>query len=292
MNGRVTGKLDRIPTTHETSLDMSFIQALSQQSAPVRMPSGHLVRIDVHFLGGGRHFDLWEVADIGVMVIYREGDNRVRTKVALLQSKRLYPIEQDFDENTPLDYMMGFRRLHESDEDFLRVSNSRRFSRLKGSRYAAMRVGDEQWKAIKGYEQRWAIPVYYNLYHPSSISWRVTFPVDSNARKKPGDVKVGCRVLPASHVREALAKKANGYTPSYGDLNDSAACAIQRDGVGPGWRPQEFFADELQICNTGYVAGSWSDGGLNAVFTQRGAPVSAAITITVSAPEDAEQRLS
>jgi len=117
-NARVTGKLDRLPTTHETSLDLSLIEALSQVSAPVRTPSGHLVRIDVHFLGGGRHFGTWEVADIGALLIYRSGTEVVRTKVALLQSKRLYPIEQAFEEDSPLTYATGFGRLNTSDENF------------------------------------------------------------------------------------------------------------------------------------------------------------------------------
>ncbi len=284
-NARVTGKLDRLPTTHETSLDLSLIEALSQISAPVRTPSGHLVRIDVHFLGGGRHFGTWEVADIGALLIYRSGTEVVRTKVALLQSKRLYPVEQAFEEDSPLTYATGFGRLNTSDEEFLRVTTQRKFSFLRRGLYAATAIGDPQWRAIEGYEQRYAIPVYYNLYHPSAVPSHAYLPANSAAARAHSTVGIGCRVIPATRLRSALAHKAVGSVPSFSDLHKSPRCRLGLDAAGPGWRLENFFADELLQCSTGYIAGSATDPGLTAVFTQRGAPIAAAIAITVAAPE-------
>src|SRR5438445_13735574 len=88
-NSRVATKICRIPTTHEESLDMSLIEELSLHAAPVRLDGNWIVRIDTHFLGGGRHFYQWEVADIGIIVMFRSNGRLVRTKLALLQSKRL-----------------------------------------------------------------------------------------------------------------------------------------------------------------------------------------------------------
>jgi hypothetical protein len=72
---------------------------------PRTLTSGWTVRIATHYLGGGRHYGewngwerRWEVADIGVLVMFREAGKLRRTKVALLQSKRLYPDEQEFEE--------------------------------------------------------------------------------------------------------------------------------------------------------------------------------------------------
>lgn len=287
-NVRVTQKLDVLPTTHETSLDLSFVEALSQVSAPAVTPSGYTVRIDVHFLGGGRHFGTWEVADIGALVIYRDSSSIVRTKVALLQSKRLYPVEQNFEEDSSLTYQRGFGRLHESDQEFLRVTSSRRFSFLQRGHYAAAAVSDEQWRAIEGYERTHAIPVYYNLYHPSVIPWHVDLPLQAGAVRRPSRHDVGCRVVPASAVRSALSKKAVGYVPTFADLAKSAACHLGADRGGPGWRLEDFFVDELVMCNSGYIAGSGNDEGLAAVFTQRGAPIAAGIAVTISTPTAAQ----
>ena len=48
VNQRVSAKLTRFPTTHETSLDMSLIEEVSEHSAPVRFSSGWLVRLETH----------------------------------------------------------------------------------------------------------------------------------------------------------------------------------------------------------------------------------------------------
>src|SRR5438477_10300348 len=105
-NQAVAVKMTRVPTVHETSLDLTLIERLSAFSSPVRFDSEWLVRIDAHYLGGGRHFGQWEIADIGLLVVFRRGGAIVRTKVGLLQSKRLYPDEQEFSEDEAVDYMI------------------------------------------------------------------------------------------------------------------------------------------------------------------------------------------
>ncbi len=99
-NGRVARTITQVPTTHEVPLDMTFIQHFLGVSAPRRFPSGWTVEISTHYLGGGRHFSewddfprRWEIADIGMLVIFRQAGKMLRSKVALLQSKRLYPDE-------------------------------------------------------------------------------------------------------------------------------------------------------------------------------------------------------
>jgi hypothetical protein len=60
----------------------------------------------VHGIGSGplRHWRSWEVADIGVLVMFRRKGKLYKSKSALLQSKRLYPNEQPFEEDEPVDY--------------------------------------------------------------------------------------------------------------------------------------------------------------------------------------------
>ena len=133
----------------KTSLDLTFIEQLSNHSVPVRLGSGWTVRLDTHYLGGGRHFGSWEIADIGFLVMFQQAGQLVQSKVALLQSKRLYPTEVDFDEDQPLDYLREFGRLFESEETHLAVSEPRKFRFKQTSRYEALRKGNDQYERIE-----------------------------------------------------------------------------------------------------------------------------------------------
>lgn len=123
-NERISKLITDVPTTHETPLDMTFIQHFLGVSVPFRFPSGWTVDLSTHYLGGGRHWGdwpdwprRWEIADIGLLILFRQGAKLLRSKVALLQSKRLYPDELDWDEDSPLDYKIGFRRLFRDDDE-------------------------------------------------------------------------------------------------------------------------------------------------------------------------------
>lgn len=54
----------------------------------------------------------------------------------------------------------------------------------------------------------------------------------------------------------------------------------------PGWRLEEFIADLVIQCRAGYIAKSRQDGGLDYIFSRRGAPIAAAFAITIEAPEE------
>src|SRR5690625_3319638 len=98
-NDAVSSRIDRMPTTHEENLDLTFIDALASATGPHVVRSGVVVDFDIHFVGGGAHWgDRWEIADLGVIVNFRRSGSLIRTKVLLLQSKRLYPVETDFVE--------------------------------------------------------------------------------------------------------------------------------------------------------------------------------------------------
>lgn len=83
-NRRVCERLVNLPNIRETSLDDGLIEALIPDSAPTLLPSGAIVRMDTHNIGGLRRLgapDLdwdfpqrrrWETADIAILVfVYR-----------------------------------------------------------------------------------------------------------------------------------------------------------------------------------------------------------------------------
>jgi hypothetical protein len=92
-NSHVAARLDRMPTVHEETLDFALIDSLAVASGPHLVPSGVVVDLDVHFVGGGQHWQRWEVADIGLIINFRLAGALLRTKIVLLQSKRMYPRE-------------------------------------------------------------------------------------------------------------------------------------------------------------------------------------------------------
>ncbi len=287
---RVSATMTQVPTIHEVPLDMTFIQHFLSVSAPRRFWSGWAVEISTHYLGGGRHYSewggwplRWEIADIGLLVVFRQGGNVLRSKVALLQSKRLYPDEQELDEDSPIDYMIGFGRLFHSDDDWAAVTAPRSFGFTEESRYKALMTGVTQYNAIASYERQRNIPVYYLLYNPWQIPSSTLLPLTSE-HEMSGPCEVGCRVVPASQLRNALVGRADGYSPAYGELRSSLGDPFAPQVHPAGWRLEHFVVDLVLECDTGYIAQSRSDEGLNYVFGRRNAPISAAVAITLDAP--------
>jgi len=208
-NEKVSAVLSRVPTSHEVALDMAFIDHFGSIAAPVQFSSGWVVENSTHFLGGGRH--------IGFLVLFRQGGKLLRSKVALLQSKRLYPDELDWDEDSPLDYMAGFGRLMREDDEWSTVTAPRPFSFRLESRYQSLVSGVNQYKAIALYETSNQIPVYYLLYNPWQLPHTVTFPLTAGSQVT-GSCDVGCRIVPAQQLRTALEGKPEGRSPAYADL--------------------------------------------------------------------------
>ena len=290
-NRRVATVVSNAPTTHEVPLDMTFIQSFLDISAPHRFDSGWTVQISTHYLGGGRHwaeFDdwprKWEIADIGLLVLFRQGGKLLRSKVALLQSKRLYADELDWDEDSPIDYMSGFSRLYQPEETWSQVLQPRQFSFADSSRYQALRIGDHQYGAIRGYEEQRHIPVYYLLYNPLQIPSTTLVPLTPGRDPIDDACTVGCRVVPARDLRQVRHGGQDGSSPTYGELASSITSPFEKAPSQAGWRLEEFVVNLLLECDTGYIAEGPNDNGLNYIFNRRSGPISAALAVTLDAP--------
>jgi len=291
-NERVASIVTEVPTTHETPLDMTFVQHFLGVSAPHHFESGWTVDLSTHYLGGGRHWSewpdwplrRWEIADIGLLVLFRQRGKLMRSKVALLQSKRLYPDELDWDEDSPLDYAVGFARLYRSDEDWGQVMAPRQFTFTSQSRYKALVSGVGQYKAIANYEEQRKIPVYYLLYNPLDVPTTTTIPITPGRPPTAAPCNVGCRVIPAAHLRAVLNGQPDGSSPAYGELTASLTEPFDVAVHRAGWRLEHFVVNLLLECETGYIAAGPNDNGLNYVFNRRSGPISAALAVTLDAP--------
>lgn len=278
-NERITNKLSTIPNVHEESLDMTFIEHLSQYEAPVSLPSGWTVKVDTHFLGGLRHFvNRWEIADIGLIVQYRHNGKFIRSKAAVLQSKRLYPTVGTVREDMEIDYRTGFARLADAEAAKVPLYVGANFEFDTSSKYAALLAHDEQYKAIESYTKTAKIPVFYQLYNPRVLPWTQRFP-RSTTPALDHDVQVGVRILPANEIFATLARKAPNYAPTYADF-------LARASSGEiGWRLEHFVADRLIACKEGYVFTDLREAPIEALFNRRSGPIAAAVSFAIELPE-------
>lgn len=212
----LTARIERQPNVHEELLDLAFIDLVAMNAGPHRTTSDTVVDIDIHFVGGGWHYDRWEVADVGLIITFRRLGEVLRRKIVLLQSKRIYPREADFVEAHGLARPGGFGYLIRPDS--LPIRQPRLFRFEPDCRYRQLQVGDRQWAVIAEYEMKYGIPVHYLLYHPGAIPWRVEVPIQLPIPERPQGT-AGVRVLPATLMRATTTAFARNYSPSYQDLS-------------------------------------------------------------------------
>jgi hypothetical protein len=280
-NEAASTELTRVPNAHEEHLDMTLISSLRQFAAPFVFPSDWMVKIDTHFLGGtGGPWGKWEIADIGLLVMFRQQGKLLRTKVGLLQSKRLYAKElKSKDEH---DYV-GFGRLFEKDDAFVTATRPRIFEFSESSKYLALEVDGEQYVRMRDYEGVSDVPIYYLFYNPLQIPFAARLPWEAHKELNLG-CQVGCRVLPAFDFRENIADTLDTLVPRFADVcRFETGQFAEVDNKG-GWRFEHFVVDRLLGCHTGYKPPGREDKTLARLFGDRSAPIQAAISVTIDAP--------
>lgn len=278
-DNQLAERMERQPNVHEEMLDMTFIDSVAMNSGPHRTQSDTVVDIDIHFVGGGWHYERWEVADIGFIVTFRRLGTILRTKVVLLQSKRIYPRESEFVEAHGLARPGGFGYLVRPDGPAIQQQRLFRFD--QDCRYKALQVGDNQWAVIADYEAKYGIPVHYMLYHPGHVPTQVTVPVEVPLSTRP-PVAVGTTIMPAGLLRAGTTQFPRNYAPSFQDLAKGATY--------PGTRLAGFILDDVLGCKEGYVPENFNgDAGINRIFNLRSGPIAAAILLDIDLPETVEQ---
>ena len=279
-NRRLAERIQNAPAIPEPHLDTTFIEHLTAYSAPYAFKSGWAIRIDTHYLGGMRHFNGWEIADIGVLVFFQRSGSLIRQKVALLQSKRLYPTAGDIDHLGEYDFRIGMAKLGQRDKDAPSMMAQRSFSFEESSRYEALKAHDNQYNAISEYMEQNRIPVFYLFYNPPSIPLHVQVPITDYV-KVVNDPAVGSRVIPYQDVAQILHKEKKGYRPSIVDLTG------EKKIDNHGWRLENFMADLLLHCEEGHRFTDANSPEMRNLFFRRSGPIAATLAVTVEVPEGA-----
>jgi hypothetical protein len=272
--------MSQAPSTYEEALDMALVAALAPKSVPLRVDPGWILRLQTHFLGGRRHHYNWEIADLAIIILFRVAGTTRRTKVVLLQSKRLYPIEQDYDELDLSDYMVGIGRLAIPDDPWAEIVAGKTLTFSPTSEYRALKKDDRQYTNIADYEIAHAVPVHYLLYNPRNVPHQVRTPIDGPI-DVGGTCTAGARVFRSSqlrHIGESLTRFT--FADVQASLTDSPS-----PGTPAGWRLGDFVADLAVECHEGYHAASPEEPGLQRIFSLRAGPISSAVSIVIDAPD-------
>jgi hypothetical protein len=276
-NKKMSLQIARVPGVSEPTLDQVLITELTAFAAPCVLDNSWAVRIDTHFLGGRRHFHSWEVADIGLLIQVRKRTELVARKVALLQSKRLYPeSSKGVIQDSPDDYLIGMGGLLQTSEHTLPIANHATYSFSSKSKYKSLKASDTQTHAIGGFEDENAMPVHYLLYNPWSVP--VTYEVPHlSLPKLTGKQSLGARVVPAKLLLDLIRDKAPNYSPS---LSDITSLDVDQTG-GYGWTLEYFVADLVLKCRQGTLLDANNHDAAYNLFNRRSGPISAAISVVI-----------
>jgi hypothetical protein len=275
---RITQKLQNNPNLPEESLDLTWIEHLSQFSAPVTLASEWVAKIESHFLGGLRHFHRWEIADIGLLLFIRRAGKIRTSKVALLQSKRLYPSNNRIVEEGRIDYEIGFARIADPEDLARSIAVEHEFEFTVECVYKALQAKSEQVEAIKEYEQTNKLPVYYQFYNPWKLPFKKRVPLSEYAPPPVGP-GVGTRIIPAKAVHKLISKKQKDFSPSFKDLS-----GLTDGNYVEGWPLAYFVTDLFFGCREGALFDGIQDERVRTLFYRRSGPIAAAIAITIEGP--------
>lgn len=275
-NREVSSVLSRMPTAHEETLDQNLINLIGQFAPTRTAASGWLIEMETHFIGGGHHFGRFEVADIGVLVRIRSGKKTVWTKVALLQSKRLFPDGEPYEPKKDEQRLMhGFGSLIDKTADALSYYRRRTFRFTRESQYCALDLTHEQAERVASYETEFLVPIHYMFYNPLQIPWTRTLPI-TPPEPKLGENAVGARIVQSDTVRSLRPRVK---IPRYADI-EATRPPHAFAPYNAGWRLEDFMIDLVLACHEGKVTAGL-DETLDAVFYRRNYPIAAAFAVTI-----------
>jgi len=275
-NHNVSYNLSAFPYTHEESLDHKLIGEFIGKG-PRKFGSNWTIRFDAHYIGGGRHLRNFEVADLGLMVIFRKKGKILRSKLAFLQSKKLYANTIKLDAFDPY-YRQGMGRLLVTNEEHLVLIESKKIKYAENSKYKALSTGSEQEDVMRSFSNRFNVKLYYLFYNPCDIPWEIKSPLEFLPEIEEN--KVGCRVVPKPDLDKALKTYDTDYKPTYGDIKYQLDCLNFSDAHDAGWRLAYFINDLLIRCKEGLIDDSPNFETMISLLNQKTSPISSALSIT------------
>lgn len=281
-NNQLAQSLTMFPGIREESLDNNFIAYFAKIGGPVKVDPNWTVRFEAHFIGGGRHYYTWEVADIGLIVIFRKNGKIIRSKMAFLQSKKLYADNVKLPQKD-LYRRMGMGRLLDTDEEHIEIVKRKTLEFQEKSKYKAFKKESEQQDAMTAFQTRFQINMYYLFYNPLVIPHKIVSPFEGELEEIENNVS--CRVMTKDFLDDALKIHPKNHMPSYGDIKYMLTGEFMNQEHTGGWRFEYFLADLIFGCKEGLIDDSPNFNTLQELLYQKTSPISAALSITVDLKE-------
>jgi hypothetical protein len=276
-NKKISFQLSIFPNAHEEALDLLFISHFAHMQGALKFGSNWTLRIDAHFIGGGRHFRTWEVADIGLMVMFRKNGKITRSKLTFLQSKKLYASSLKYKPQDPY-YRSGLGRLLVTEEEHRELIETRLLKYSETSKYKALKLKSDQEEAMRIFSSRHNITLHYLLYNPSLIPWGIRTPVEG--LPTINENKVGCRIISKPFLDKNFEQKNVNYSPSYKDIKDTFERDFSGQESGAGWKMENFICDLFISGEEGLVDDSPNFETMLNIMSRKSSPISSALSIT------------
>ncbi len=284
-NDSVSRQLSIFPNTHEEALDQLLISEFAKMQGPLKLSSDWVIRIDAHYIGGGRHFRNSEIADLGLMLMFRRNGKLLRSKLVFLQSKKLFGSTVKHRDYDPF-YRQGMGRLLLTEEEHNDLVKRRNIRLTTKSRYRALKAKDIQTQNMRDFAARYGIDLFYLFYNPYVIPWSIPTPVTT--LPEPVQNVVGCRIVPTKNVSDSLARKNAGYNPSYADLEEAFSGENLDVEATAGWRLEDFASKLFLACKVGFVDDSHNFEAMVGMFQQKQFPIAAAVSMTFDVPSNVD----
>ena len=274
VNEKISRKISTVPNIPEESLDITFIDALSDYSAPKIVAGDWAVRIAAHFIGNIRHRRRYEIADLGIIIVFKKGRRILRRKLVLLQSKRLYPNNSEVIEFDDYDYDLGLALMTEREQLETPVFSRVEFQFDLASSYGALKTNAHQCTVIQEHLEDTDVPVYYSMYNPLVLPWTVSYPISTGSPELPKRV-LGTRVIPAERVLGISAQRKSGIPLTVGDF-------LEKNGSEYtfGASLEQFFDDVIR-CEQGYTFDGSRDVGLHRLFSRKSGPIFCIVEVVI-----------
>lgn len=273
-NRTATERLLNVPNIRETSLDDGLIESIVPRSAPRLLPSGAVVELQIHNIGGLRRLYRWETADVAVLVFIYRSSALISQKIGLLQSKRLFPLNNDVVDDDPVGFYYGMNQyVHRDSRNPIGLLH-REFEFNENCTYSSLKSGSDQLSSIESFNDEFGEAIYYLLYNPPSMPITVQYPVTNY--QTLADFDIGCRVYTATDVHSVLRSIPQGRPPSYKDISSGSNSS--------NWRLEDW-AEHLLRCSVGKQYSSDKDIVVEQLLTRRSGPIGAAIAVSISLPE-------
>jgi hypothetical protein len=143
----------------------------------------------------------------------------------MLQSKRLYPENNEVDDEDAVGFLYGMNAFLTREPHSPLALLNRQFAFNNQCVYGAIKAQDSQVTAIARMNERLGEAVYYLFYNPPSIPRTI---VNAGTERQTAKNDLGCRVYLENEVKVAMAEFKKGRSPKFAE--------IEAAGLSSNWR--------------------------------------------------------